>query len=180
MYRNLAQKWVVFAFDETTGIEAAGQTVTTITAKISVDGAAGSSTTDVNPTALEGGYYYFNIDADETDGHQLTIIPVSSVTNIQVVGAPGTVFTFEHVICGISDGTGTTATIVTSLETTHGLTTDNALNGRVVIFDQGTSTTALEQQAGTITAYNGTTGLITVEAGSFTTAPLTGDTFKIY
>lgn len=179
MYRNLTQKWLVFAFDETTGIEHTGDTG--ITGKISKDGAdAVALGTPGTTNELEAGYYSFTLTAAETNATQLTILPVSATANIQVVGSPATVFTFEHVICGISDGTGTTGTVVTSLETTHSLTTDSALNGRVVIFDADTTTAALRQQAGTITAYNGTTGLITVEAGSFTTAPLTGDTFKIY
>jgi hypothetical protein len=178
MYRNKDQKWIVFAFDETTGIEEIGDAAG-ISAKISKDGGTSEAITDAAPVEIGSGYYAFDITAAESNAEHLTIIPVSGTTDIQVVGAPASITTFEHVICGISDGSGSTTTIVTSLETTHSLATDSALSGRIVIFDADTTTTALAQQAGTISAYNGTTGLITVNT-SFTTSPASGDTFKIY
>jgi hypothetical protein len=179
MYRNLAQKWVVFAFDETTGIEKTGD-LANIDAKIIRDGASPAvALGDAAPVELESGYYAFELTAAETNYSHLTIVPVSSTADIQVVGAPASITTFEHVICGICDGTDSTTTLVTSLEITHSLATDSALNGRVVIFDYDTTTTALAQQAGTISAYNGTTGLITVNT-AFTTSPVSGDTFKVY
>ena len=180
MYRNFAQKWVVFAFDETTGIEQIDDQ-NQITANIRIDGGSPNAIDDVNPTQLEDGYYVFDVTAAETDGSLLLICPVSSTADIQVVGVPGSIYTHENVICGISDGAGSTTTIVTSLETTHSLATNDALNGRVVIFDANTTTVALRQQAGEISAYNGSSGLITVTAGSaFTTSPANGDTFNIY
>ncbi len=93
MKKNTAgQKWVVFAFDETDNTPKAGDAAQ-ITAKVSKDGAAAGATTDTNPTELESGYYAFDIDADETNGDYLAIIPVSSTGNIQVVGVPGGVWT---------------------------------------------------------------------------------------
>ena len=93
MKKNTAgQKWVVFAFDETDNTPKAGDAAQ-ITAKVSIDGGAAGATTDVNPTELESGYYAFDIDADETNGDYLAIIPVSSTGNIQVVGVPGGVWT---------------------------------------------------------------------------------------
>ena len=93
MKKNTAgQKWVVFAFDETDNTPKAGDAAQ-ITAKVSIDGGAAGATTDANPTELESGYYAFDIDADETNGDYLAIIPVSSTGNIQVVGVPGGVWT---------------------------------------------------------------------------------------
>ena len=93
MKKNTAgQKWVVFAFDETDNTPKAGDAAQ-ITAKVSKDGGAAGATTDANPTELESGYYAFDIDADETNGDYLAIIPVSSTGNIQVVGVPGGVWT---------------------------------------------------------------------------------------
>ncbi|HFD86857.1 MAG TPA: hypothetical protein ENJ35_04180 [Gammaproteobacteria bacterium] len=80
-------------------------------------------------------------------------------------------------IIGSADGSGTTSTILTAMESTY--TINDALVGRVLIFD-GNVTAALKGQAGTITAYNGSTGLITFASSEFTTGSVSGDTFKIY
>lgn len=87
-----AQKWIVFAFDETNNTPKAGDAAQ-ITAKISRDGAAGGAVTDTNPTELEGGYYVFDIDAADSNGDYLAIIPVSSTGNVQVVGCPAAMWT---------------------------------------------------------------------------------------
>ena len=57
-------------------------------------------------------------------------------------------------------------------------TTDNALIGRVIIFD-GNTTAALKGQAATITDYAGATGYVTVGASALTSASANGDTFTI-
>ena len=181
MYRRMAQNWLVFAFDETTGIEKTADTL--ITAKISKDGLAAVALDDASPVEREAGYYMFEITAAESDADQLTIIPVSGTTNIQVVGAPATQNTLEHVISGECTSTGDAATVNTTLHTAatagHGLTTANALNGRVLIFDTDTTTTALRQQAGDITGYS-SGGVITFAASTFTVGHAATDTFKIY
>ena len=178
MYRNMAQIWTVFAFDETTGIEKTGDTL--ITAKISKDGGIADSLTAANLTELEAGYYTLDISAAESDAQHLSIIPISTTNNIQVVGSPASITTFEHVIAGICTGTGDAATVNTTLQTTHSLTTTGALIGRVLIFDAETVTTpALSQQAGVITGYS-SGGVITFAAGTFTTGHGASDTFKIY
>jgi hypothetical protein len=182
MYRNLAQKWVVFAFTTADG-EPALDDELNIDAKIIRDGASPAvALGDPAPVELESGYYAFELTAAETDFSHLTIVPTSSTGTVSVVGAPSTVFTFEHVVSGICNtATGsTTTTVPSSLEETGYLyTIDDSFVGRVLIFDEGTTTAALRQQAGTISAYNGTTGLITVST-AFTVAPASGETFKIY
>lgn len=93
MKKNTAsQKWAVFAFDETDNTPKAGDAAQ-ISAEISIDGAAGIATTDAAPTELEDGFYVFDIDADETNGDYLLIMPESSTGDIQVVGCPAGVWT---------------------------------------------------------------------------------------
>lgn len=69
-----------------------------------------------------------------------------------------------------SDAGNTADTFQTNLGAT-----DDKVNGRVLIFNAGT----LRFQAGVITDYNGTTGFVTVESGSFTATPTAGDTFAV-
>ena len=177
MYRNMAQIWTIFAFDETTGIEHTSDT--TITAKISKDGGTAAALAAANLTELEGGYYTVDISAAESDAQHLSIIPISATADIQVVGSPASITTFEHVIAGICTGTGDGATVNSTLQTTHSLATANALNGRELIFDPDTTTVALRQQAGDIAGYTAG-GVLTFPASTFTTGHAATDTFKIY
>jgi hypothetical protein len=91
--KNVAsQKWVCFAFDETTNTAVTGDAAN-ITAKISADGAAGVATNDTNPTEIEDGYYVFDLTQAETNADLLLLLPESSTANTQVIGVPGTVWT---------------------------------------------------------------------------------------
>ena len=93
MQKNVAgQKWTVFAFDRTDNTPKTGD-LAQITAKVSKDGAAAVALTDVSPVELESGYYEFDLAQAETNADKLTLIPVSSTGDIQVVSSPGTVFT---------------------------------------------------------------------------------------
>ena len=180
MYRRVAQKWVVFAFDETTGIEESGLTLTTLTANLRIDGGAANAVDDTNPVELEDGYYIFDITAAESDGEMITIAPACSVAEIQVVGSPATQHTFTNIISGLVDAGGSATSVPSSLNTTHSLSTYDAMNGRVLIFDPATTTAGLRNVAGTITDYNGGNGTLTFAAGTWTASCVSGDTFKIY
>lgn len=97
MEKNVAGKWVVFAFEDEGGTSP-GEPVTgnaaNITANISIDGAAGSAVgAGANPTELEDGYYVFDLTASETNGDLLTIFPQSATLNVNVIGVPGAVWT---------------------------------------------------------------------------------------
>lgn len=93
LQKNVAsQKWVVFAFDLTDNTPKTGD-AGQITAEISIDGAAGDTVDDANPTELEDGYYVFDIAQAETNGDYLVMMPESSTGNIQVIGVPGGVWT---------------------------------------------------------------------------------------
>ena len=96
MEKNVASKWVVFAY----GLPdhaSAGQAITgdaaNITANIRIDGGAANAVDDVNPTELEDGYYVFDITATEADGDLLLLAPTSSTANVQVIGVPGALYT---------------------------------------------------------------------------------------
>lgn len=83
------------------------------------------------------------------------------------------------VITGQCSGTPTAISIDTNLESA-GYTTDNALIGRIIIFD-GNGVAALKGQAASITGYNASTGngTISLAAAAITTAPNSSDTFQI-
>ena len=93
LYKNVAsQKWVVFAFTTSTGVALTGDAAN-ITAKISIDGAAGSATNDTNPTELEDGFYVFDLTQAETNGDLILILPESSTSGVSVIGSPASCYT---------------------------------------------------------------------------------------
>jgi hypothetical protein len=93
MQKNVAsQKWVVFAFDRTDNTPKTGDAAN-ITANLRIDGGAANAVDDTNPTELEDGYYIFDITQAESNGENIVIAPVSSTSDIQVIGVPGVVYT---------------------------------------------------------------------------------------
>lgn len=93
LQKNVAsQKWVVFAFDLTDNTAKTGDAAQ-ITAEVSIDGAAGDTVDDTNPTELEDGYYVFDIAQAETNGDYIVMMPESSTGDIQVIGVPMGVWT---------------------------------------------------------------------------------------
>ena len=74
-------------------------------------------------------------------------------------------------------GTLTTTIFTTNLNSTHGYTTDDALNGRSLTF-KGDVTAALEGQGGVISDYSQATGQVTIST-PLTTAPANLDSFVI-
>jgi hypothetical protein len=96
MEKNVAGKWVVFAYglpDHANPGEAITGDAANITANIRIDGGAANAVDDTNPTELEDGYYVFDITAAESNGDLLSIHPASSTANVQVIGVPGAVWT---------------------------------------------------------------------------------------
>lgn len=92
LQKNIAgQKWRVFAFNKTNGNALAGDAAN-ITAKIAKDWAAAAATNDVNPTETEDGYYLFDLTQAESNADALDLYPESSISNIQVIGVPGSQF----------------------------------------------------------------------------------------
>ena len=96
----------------------------------------------------------------------------ANMTTINGVSAANLEQIMSNAVSFTCDATGSTSTVNTS-----GLSsTDDAYIGRVLIFDHDTTTAALRGQAGVITDYTGSTGLITFAASTFTTASASGDT----
>jgi hypothetical protein len=73
-------------------------------------------------------------------------------------------------------GSGSTTTSVVTSSLTPAVSVDNQLLGRIVVFHNNTSTSALRSQATRITASTAA-GVLTVDA--LTHAPASGDTFDI-
>ena len=96
MEKNVAGKWVVFAFEDEGGTNP-GEPVTgdalNITANVRIDGGAANAVDDTNPTELEDGYYVFDLTAAETNGDLILICPQSATANVNVIGVPGSVWT---------------------------------------------------------------------------------------
>ncbi len=93
MQKNVAgQKWVVFAFNKTTGNAVTGDQAN-ITANLRIDGGGADAIDSGNPTQLESGYYVFALSQAETNGNYIVICPTTTTANTQVIGCPAAVFT---------------------------------------------------------------------------------------
>ena len=97
MQKNVAgQRWIVYAYEDEGGTNP-GEPVTgdavNITANLRIDGGAANAVDDTNPTELEDGFYYFDITQAESNGELIVICPASSTANVNVVGAPATIYT---------------------------------------------------------------------------------------
>lgn len=131
MQRNVSgQKWAVFAFDRTDNTPKTGDAAN-ITANLRIDGGAANAVDDTNPTETEGGFYEFDITQAESNGDKIVIVPSSVTSNIQVVGAPTTIYTtppnFPEL--GIeSDGDVTKANLVDTLSGHTAQTADHTAN----------------------------------------------------
>ena len=86
------QKWIVFAFDATTGLGKTGDAAQ-ITANLRKDYGDPAAVADTNPTELEDGFYAFDLSQAETNADHLLLCPQSSTSNIVVIGCPAVVFT---------------------------------------------------------------------------------------
>jgi hypothetical protein len=128
-----------------------------------------------------------HVVATEANGYApgikyILVITAGTVSGSSVVGYVVGEFTVQNKISGIADGVcgagGSASSIVTSSCTPNAGAADS-FKGRIVIFDRNTTTAALRCQATDITANtSGATPTLTVTA--LTTAPATGDRFRIY
>ena len=106
MFKNVAGKVAVFAWDQSSGAAKTGD-ADQITAQISKDGAACAATDDANPTELDStdapGIYIFDMLQAETNANLVVITPVSSTADI--VLRPVIIYT-QTVMLTTSDITG--------------------------------------------------------------------------
>lgn len=96
MFKNVASKFIVFAWDTTTGLAKTGDAAN-ITAYVSKDYGAVTVLGDTSATEMDStnakGYYLFDAAQAETNGDCLMISAKSSTANIAVVGAPAVIYT---------------------------------------------------------------------------------------
>lgn len=107
MNKNVAgQTFRVLAFNRNTLVPVTGD-ANNITATIAKDNGSFVATNDVNPTESGNGFYNFNATQAETNADIIDIVPVSSTTNVQVIGIPGRISTVRPVIASAYLNLGT-------------------------------------------------------------------------
>ncbi len=177
MYRNLAQKWVVFAFEDEGGTNP-GDPVTgdaaNITANVRIDGGAANAVDDTNPTELEDGYYIFDITAAECDGAHILIAPASSTANVLVIGVPGAVWTRSGPLI-LDQGTAQAGAATTITLRAGASATDDLYEGGVVHIKAGTGA----GQSRAVDSYVGSTKIATI-IGTWNTNPDSTSVYEIY
>lgn len=96
MFKNVAAKFIVFAFDATTNVPKTGDAAN-ITAYVSKDYGAVTVLADTSATEMDAtnapGYYLFDAALGETNADCLLVSGKSSTANIKVIGAPAVIFT---------------------------------------------------------------------------------------
>lgn len=96
MFKNVAAKYMVFAFDATTGLPKTGDGAN-ITAYVSKDYGTVTVLADTSATEMDAtnakGYYLFDAAQAETNADCLMVSAKSSTSNIVVVGAPAVIYT---------------------------------------------------------------------------------------
>lgn len=96
MFKNVAAKFMVFAFDATTNQPKTGDAAN-ITAYVSKDYGTVTVLADTSATEMDAtnakGMYLFDAAQGETNGDVLMISGKSSTANIVIIGAPAVIFT---------------------------------------------------------------------------------------
>ncbi len=96
MYKNVATKLIVFAWDATTGLPKTGD-ASNITSYVDIDFAGVNQLADTSASEIDStnakGYYQFDVAQGETNGNALLFTSRSTTTNIVVVAVPAMVFT---------------------------------------------------------------------------------------
>lgn len=96
MFKNVAAKFIVFAFDTTTNAPKTGDAAN-ITAYVSKDYGSVTVLADTSASEMDAtnapGYYLFDAAQGETNGDCLLVSGKSSTANIKVIGAPAVIYT---------------------------------------------------------------------------------------
>lgn len=96
MFKNVAAKFMVFAFDATTNVPKTGDAAN-ITAYVSKDYGTVTVLADTSATEMDAtnapGYYLFDAAQGETNGDCLMVSGKSSTANIKILGAPAVIYT---------------------------------------------------------------------------------------
>ncbi len=96
MFKNVAAKFMVFAFDATTNVPKTGDAAQ-ITAYVSKDYGTVTVLGDTSATEMDAtnapGYYLFDAAQGETNADCLMVSAKSSTSNVKVIGAPAVIYT---------------------------------------------------------------------------------------
>lgn len=96
MFKNVAAKFMVFAFDATTNVPKTGDAAN-ITAYVSKDYGTVTVLADTSATEMDAtnapGYYLFDAAQGETNADCLMVSGKSSTANIKIIGAPAVIYT---------------------------------------------------------------------------------------
>lgn len=96
MFKNVAAKFMVFAFDATTNVPKTGDAAN-LTAYVSKDYGTVTVLADTSATEMDAtnapGYYLFDAAQGETNADCLMVSGKSSTSNIKVIGAPAVIYT---------------------------------------------------------------------------------------
>lgn len=109
MQRNVAnQKWILYAYQNdsgtTPGAPATGIAATLTSTVVGYDAAGAATVTALtgNPSEIVSGYYEWTIPQAVTDAVFMLIIPGSSDSTVNVMGAPPTIYTTPPNISALS------------------------------------------------------------------------------
>lgn len=147
--------------------------------KVSTDGGTlANMTTLPVVTPASSVLVKFTVAAAEMLGDNIEIVCIDAA-GAQWCDAVFSIQTIDDAPCVSTVGSGSTTTsVVSSAMYPAGAALDQ-FKGRIIVFDQNTTTTALRGQATDITgSSNAAAPTFTVSALS--TAPVSGDTFKVY
>ena len=154
MFKNVAGKFIVFAFDATTNVPKTGDAAN-ITAYVSKDDGAVTVLGDTSATEMDAtnapGYYLFDAAQAETNADKLLVSGKSGTANIKVIGAPAVIYTRPAafgLVAGAAGGlfiagTNAATTITTALTTTF----TGSLTGSVASVTAGVTLAASAVQA---------------------------------
>lgn len=96
MFKNVAAKFIVFAFDATSNVPKTGDAAN-ITAYVSKDYGTVTVLGDTSATEMDAtnapGYYLFDAAQAETNADCLLVSGKSATSNIKVLGAPAVIYT---------------------------------------------------------------------------------------
>lgn len=165
-----------------------GVTIPAATLASTTNITAGTVTTATNVTTVNGlaagvitaaAIATDAIDADAIADNAIDAgaIAANAITAAKIANDALDALTFTACIGTGTIGSGSTTTSVVASAIVPTSVVNDQYNGRIIIFDRATTTTALRGQATDITDYVHATLTFTVTA--LTTAPVSGDTFHI-
>ena len=111
-YNTASQTFHIVAFDQDGRVTGEA---TNISCTLSIDGGARSALDDTEPTEIgTTGEYVFDLTQAETNGHELSFVPVCSTEDVQVLGTPSNVIYTIDVPTAVENGAAVLAAATTT------------------------------------------------------------------